>query len=84
MRIWKYLLTCNWVFKHKEIISNMHVSSNGVGKMWASYIFHFYKISYLHTYESILYLFEIIYDAMTNIHFSALDNVKMTCQTHMY
>jgi len=21
---------------------------------------------------------------MTNIHFSALDNIKMTCQTHKY
>ena len=29
-------------------------------------------------------IFCIIYVAMSNIHFSSLDNVKMTCQTHKY
>ena len=29
-------------------------------------------------------IFCIIYVAMSNIHFSGLDNVKMTCQTHKY
>ena len=31
-----------------------------------------------------LIFFCIIYDAMSNIHFSGLDNVKMTCITHTF
>ena len=31
-----------------------------------------------------LIFFSIIYVAMSNIHFSGLDNVKMTCITHKY
>ena len=41
MRNLKYFFTCNRVFKHKEVVSNLHVCSNGLGKIWASYIFHF-------------------------------------------
>jgi len=29
------------VFKHKDVFSKQHVCRNGLGKMWASYIFHF-------------------------------------------
>ena len=47
-----FLFTRNQVFKHKGVVSNLHVCCNGVGKMWASYIFHFFtKNSNLHTYE---------------------------------
>ena len=35
------MFTRNRVFKHKGVVSNLHVSCNGLGKMWASYIFHF-------------------------------------------
>jgi len=40
MRIWKFLFTIKWVFQHKEDVSNLHVCSNGLRKIWASYIFH--------------------------------------------
>ena len=36
-----FLFRHNRVFKHKYIVSNQHVSTNDIGKMWASYIFHF-------------------------------------------
>ena len=29
------------VFKHKEVVSNPHVCSNSLWKMWLSYSFHF-------------------------------------------
>ena len=35
------IFTRNRVFKHKGVVSNLHVCYNGLGKMWASYIFHF-------------------------------------------
>ena len=51
--------------------------------MWPSYIFHFFtKNSNLQTNEK-FNIFCIIYDAMSNIHFSGLDNVKMTCITQV-
>ena len=54
MWILKILFTRNRVFKHKVIVSNLHVCCNGLGKMWASYIFHFFtNNSNLHTYEKI-------------------------------
>jgi len=85
MRIWKFLFTSKRVCKHKEVVSNVRVCSNGLGKKWPSYTFHFCtKNSKLHTYEIIKYFFRIIYVAMSNIQISALDNVKMTCQTHKY
>ena len=37
-----FLFTRNRVFKHKEVVSKLHVCCNGLGKMWASYIFHFF------------------------------------------
>ena len=36
------------------------------------------------TQMKILIFFCIIYDAMSNIHFSSIDNVKMTCITHTF
>ena len=54
--IWilKLFFTRNRVFKHKVDVSNLHVCCNGLGKMRASYIFHFFtKNSNLHTYEKI-------------------------------
>jgi len=41
MRIWKIFFTRNRVFKRKEFVSNLHVRSNGLRKIWAIYIFHF-------------------------------------------
>ena len=41
MRKWKFLLKINGVFKHKEVLSNLHVSSNDLGKMWPSFTFNF-------------------------------------------
>jgi len=41
MRIRKLLFTRNRAFKYKEVLSNLHVCSNGLGKMWPSYIFYF-------------------------------------------
>jgi len=42
------------------------------------YISLFYKNSNLNTYERISYFFRIIYVAMSNNQFSALDNFKMS------
>jgi len=41
MRICNFLFTTNQVFKHKEVVSNLHVCSNGLGKMYPSYTFYF-------------------------------------------
>jgi len=41
MRILKLFFTRNRVFKQKEVVSNLHIFSNGLEKMWASYIFNF-------------------------------------------
>ena len=52
MWILKFLFTLIRVFKPKRFVSKPHVCCNGLGKMWASYIFHFFtKNSNLHTYE---------------------------------
>ena len=40
-RNWKSFVYNNRVFKHKEVVSNLHVCSNGLGKMWPSYTLHF-------------------------------------------
>ena len=40
MRIWN-LFSCNRLFKHNEVVSILHVCSNGLGKMCDSYTFHF-------------------------------------------
>jgi len=41
MRIWQFLFTSKRVFKHNKVVSNLHVCSNGLGKMWPSYTFPF-------------------------------------------
>jgi len=41
MSIWNSLLTSNRVFKNKEVVSNLHVCSNGFWKMWFSYTLEF-------------------------------------------
>ena len=41
IRTWKFLFTRKRVFKHKEFVSSQQVYSNGLGKMWDSYIFVF-------------------------------------------
>jgi len=33
MKIWKILFTNKRVFKHTEVVSNLHVCSNCIGKM---------------------------------------------------
>ena len=41
MRNWIFFFTCNRVYEHKEVLSYLHVCSNGLGKMWPSYTFQF-------------------------------------------
>ena len=41
MRVRKFTFTIIPVCKHKEVVSNMHVCSKGIQKMWPSYTFHF-------------------------------------------
>ena len=62
--ILNFFFTINGVFKHKGVVSNLHVCCNGLRKMWASYIFHFFtKNSNLHTYEKFnIYLNNICRD----------------------
>jgi len=80
----KFFFTRNRVFKHKEDVSNLHVCCNGVGKN----VTFIHKSLFTRILKSTLMkkfnIFCIIYVEMSNIHFSALDNVKMTCQTHKY
>ena len=40
MRIWKFF-TSNRVFKHKKVVSNLHVCCNVLDNMWPSFTFHF-------------------------------------------
>ena len=70
-------------FKHKEVVSNLQVCSNGLGKMWASYIFPFFTRILTSTNRKKFNIFCIIYVAIPNIHFSCLDNVKMTFITQV-
>jgi len=81
IRIWIFF-SRNRIFKQKKAVSNLHVCSNGLGKMWASYIFHFSTRILTYTHTKNLIFFCIIDVAMSNNLFSALDNIKMTCQTH--
>ena len=78
----KDLFICKRVFKQKGVVSKLHICSNGLGKIWASYIFHFFEGILTSKHMKNLILFCILYVAMSNIHFSGFDNVKMTCQTH--
>ena len=69
MGILKFLFTPNRVFKHKRVVSNQYVCCNGLGKMWASYIFHFFtKNCKLHTYENFnIFLHNICRDAQHSL-----------------
>ena len=79
------MFTRNQVFKHKEVVSNLHVCCNGLGKMWASYIFHFFTRNSITTHTKKFNIFFcIIYFALSNIHFSALDNVKLLTKRNNY
>ena len=72
------MFTINRVFKHKEVVSNLHFCSNGPWKMWPSYTFHF-SARILHPHiRKYLIFFRIVYVEMSNNQYSALDNVKMT------
>ena len=73
-----FLFTRNRVFKHKGIVYNLHVCCSGLGKMWASYIFHFFTHnSNLHKYEKFnIFLYFICRHVQHSL--SGLDNVKMT------
>jgi len=84
IRIWKFFVNNNRVFKQKEVVTNLHVCSNGLWKMWPSYTFHFSTRILTSTHTKDYNFFRIIYVAMSNNQFSVLDNVKMTCQTHKY
>ena len=84
MWILKFLYTHNRVFKHKGIVSNLHVCCNGLGKMCVHTYFTFLqRIHPPYIWKNLIFFF-IIYVAMSNIHFSGLDNIKMTCQAHKY
>ena len=77
------MFTLNRVFKHKGVVSKLHECCNGLGKMWALYIFHFLQRILTSTHMKTFNIFCIIYVAMYNIHFSGLDNVKLTCITQV-
>ena len=83
MWILKFFFTHNRVFKHKGVVSKLHVFCNGLGKMWASYIFHFFLRILTSKHMKKFNIFCIIYVAKSNIHFSGLDNVKITCITQV-
>ena len=55
-----------------------------VGKCELHTYFTFLQRILTTTHMKNLIFFCIIYVAMSNIHFSGLDNVKMNCQTHKY
>ena len=87
IKVWEFgsfLFTRNRLFKHKEVVSNPHVCSNGLGKIWPSYIFHFSTRILTSPHIKGFNILRIIYVAMSNNQFSALDNVNMTCQTRKY
>ena len=81
MWILKFFVYNNLVFKQKGVVFILRVCCNGLGEMWDSYIFHFLQRILTSTHKKNLIFFCIIYFAMSNIHFSGLDNVKMICQT---
>ena len=71
-------------FKHKVVVSNLHVCSNGLGKMWLSYIFHFSIRILTTTHTKVFNFFSKKYVAISNTHYSAHDNVETTWPTHYY
>ena len=86
-KLWEFenlFFTRNQVCKHIEDLSNVHVCSNGFGKMWLSNIFIFSTRILTSNIRMNLIFFRLIYVAMSHNQFTDLDNVKMTCQTQMY
>ena len=71
------MYTRNRVHKHKGVVSKLHVCTNDIVKMYSSYIYltflQEFKLPHIRNY---LIFFRKIGVAMSNIHFSALDNIK--------
>ena len=65
MRIF-YIFYTNPVFKHKAVVSSLHVCSNGLGKKWPSYIFHFSTRILNSTHTKKFNIFRILYVSMCN------------------
>ena len=82
MWILKFLFTRNRVLQHKVVDSNLHVCCNGLGKCELHTFFTFLQRILTSTHENFNF-FCIIYVAMSNIHYSDHDNVKMTCITQV-
>jgi len=61
MRIWKFFFTSNRVFKHKEVVSNLHVCCNGFGIMWPSYIVNFSTRILTSTHKKVINIFSALY-----------------------
>ena len=70
------MFTRNRVFKHKGFVSNPHFYCNGLGKCELHTYFTFLQVILTSTHMKKFNIFCIIYVAMSNIHFSGLDNVK--------
>ena len=79
MIIWK-IFTNKPVFKHKEVVSNLHVCSNGPGKCDLHIHLTFLQLFSPPHIRKYLIFFRIIYNAMPNNQYSALDNVKIICK----
>jgi len=63
------IFTRNRVFKHKGIVSNLHVCCNGLGKLWASYIFQFLLriLTYIHMKKFNIFLHNICRDVQHSL-----------------
>jgi len=55
------LFTYNRVFKNKEVVSNLHVCSNGLEKKWPSYTFHFSTRILTSTHTKLFNIFFALY-----------------------
>jgi hypothetical protein len=87
IKLWEFgnfLFTRNRVCNHKELVFKLHVCSNGLGKMWASFIFVFSTWILTSHIRKNLILFSHYICRLSSNQFSALNNVKMTCQTHTF
>jgi hypothetical protein len=80
MRIWNFLFRSNRLCKKEELVYNLHVCIRDIGKMDLHTHIHYSTRILASTKRKNLIFFRIIYVAMSNNQFSALDNVKMTCK----
>ena len=55
------MFTSNSVFKQNVVVSNLHVSCNGLEKMWHLYTFHFSTINQTSTHTKGFNIFFAIY-----------------------